>query len=146
MTSKQAAKLAVEQATFPLEQKIESLSRRNAELASKNKQALERIESLASELDLVNAIDLSCAKPAVIKPHLGNGKSESTAILLCSDWHVFETVDPETVNNRNSFSPAICQERVEKLAQKAVLLTEIHRHATKVDTLVVALLGTSSTA
>jgi len=25
-------------------------------------------------------------------------KTESTAILICSDWHIEETVNPDTVN------------------------------------------------
>jgi hypothetical protein len=38
---------------------------------------------------------------------------EGTAIIMASDWHVEETVDPSTVNNVNEYNPEIAKRRSE---------------------------------
>lgn len=66
---------------------------------------------------------------------------EATAILVLSDWHWGERVDPTTVNGMNEFSPSIARKRADQVFQRAVMLLDQARHLTKVNTLVVALLG-----
>jgi len=52
-----------------------------------------------------------------------------------------ESVDPETVNGKNRFNPAICAERVATLAHKIQTMVEIFRGSTTIDSMVLALLG-----
>lgn len=65
----------------------------------------------------------------------------ATAVLVLSDWHVEETVRPETVNGLNEFNLQIAAERIERTFQKAVMLLEDARQLADIRTLVVAALG-----
>lgn len=70
-----------------------------------------------------------------------SGKSDATAVLVLSDWHWGERVDPSTVNGLNEFNPQIAHERAVRVFQGAVRVIEVARKLCQIDTLVVALLG-----
>lgn len=67
--------------------------------------------------------------------------SEAVAFAIASDWHVEETVDPKTVNHLNEFNLDIADERIANFFRRVVKLTEIQRAGTRIDTLVLALIG-----
>jgi hypothetical protein len=65
-----------------------------------------------------------------------NNKSTAVAFALASDWHVEETVDPDSVNGLNEFNLKIAEQRIEKFFRTTVKLTEIERAGADIDTLV----------
>jgi hypothetical protein len=67
--------------------------------------------------------------------------SESVATVMLSDWHVEETVKSVTVNGLNRFDLKVAERRIHKLLENVLRLLELSRRGTKVDTLVVQLLG-----
>lgn len=67
--------------------------------------------------------------------------TESVAVVLASDWHIEERVKPETVNGLNNFGIKIARTRVEQFFVNTLKLVEKEQNATKIDTLVLALLG-----
>jgi hypothetical protein len=67
--------------------------------------------------------------------------SESTAFVLASDWHAEENVRPETINGRNSFNLAIAKRRIQRFYENVVYLIELQRKGTRIDNLVLCLLG-----
>jgi hypothetical protein len=80
-------------------------------------------------------------KTFTIKSKDKKGTSESTAFLICSDWHCEQRVDPATVSDLNEFNPTICNTRVETLFRKTVDFIKMYQQDTDIDTLVLALLG-----
>jgi hypothetical protein len=101
--------------------------------------ALSQIDELEGKLELVKRIgEISTFE---IKPRKSSGDSESVAVLLCSDWHVEENVDKNSVNGLNEYSPAIARQRAKGLFQSTLRLIGILQNGTKIDTLVLALLG-----
>lgn len=68
-------------------------------------------------------------------------QSQSTAVAVASDWHIEEHVDPKTVNGVNEFNLEIADRRATKFFQNVLALTEMCRTKTRIDTLVLALLG-----
>jgi len=72
---------------------------------------------------------------------LKKGDGASTAILVLSDWHYEENVDPATVNNLNNYSPKIATARIQRVWQNTAMLVDFARKFTKIDELVVAILG-----
>lgn len=74
-------------------------------------------------------------------PFKDKNKSQSTAIVLASDWHLGEVVEADTVNHLNEFNYSISIKRVQKFFQSIVKLVEIERTGTEIDTLVLALIG-----
>lgn len=71
-----------------------------------------------------------------------NGKANSsTAILVLSDWHVEETVDPQTINGLNKYDLKIAETRIAAVISKFLLLLESWRKTWPINDLVVGLLG-----
>lgn len=76
-----------------------------------------------------------------IKPRGKGQGSESTALLIASDWHCEEVVDAGTVSGLNSYSPRIAQDRSASFWRHGLQLVEMARSRSRVDTVVVGLLG-----
>jgi hypothetical protein len=74
-----------------------------------------------------------------LKPIKAGGNP--TAILELSDWHFGETVDPNTVNGMNEFTPVIAEKRAKNLFERAAMMLDFTSRFAKTETLVVALLG-----
>jgi hypothetical protein len=66
---------------------------------------------------------------------------EATAIIVATDWHSEETVDPRTVNGENKFNLSIADKRIQQLWDKAILLTESERQLSRIDHCLLAGLG-----
>lgn len=123
----------------------ELTGRRHAKtISDKQKEAtrlLNIIDEQQKQLEVALAISGEKANIAKI-PQIKSGKGGSaTAFAIASDWHVEETVNPESVNGLNAYNLTIAQDRVRQFFQKTIRLTEIQRAGTKIDTLVLALLG-----
>lgn len=71
--------------------------------AAKRREEKEREESERLEVELGTLLDAQRpVNPIVITPQNGS-KSEGTAVLVASDWHIEEPVDPKTVNDKNAY-------------------------------------------
>ena len=103
--------------------------------------AVSRITQL--EKDLENSIGVKKLnfETYKIKPSLIKGQSESTAVVLLSDWHIDEIVKPQSVNFLNKFDDAIADARIQSTFQTIVKFCKLHQKETHIDTLVMALLG-----
>lgn len=85
----------------------------------------EEVESLHHELEqrrlqLESLLALDATRPVSIsarKRSPDNTQREACAVLLCSDWHVEEKVDPVTINSLNEYDPIIAESRIEKLGE-----------------------------
>lgn len=72
---------------------------------------------------------------------VSDNQSEATAVVLASDFHLEETVRSETVNGLNKFDLKIAERRVQEFFQNTLKLVQKEQHSTKINTLVLALLG-----
>lgn len=113
--------------------------KQSASLKKKHEVALEKIDELEDELELIKQIQEFSTY--TIKPRKHSRASESTAVLLCSDWHVEEIVDKNSVNGLNEFNPTIARQRAESLFTSTLRLIQILGNGTEINTLVLALLG-----
>lgn len=115
--------------------------RTKSEAASERKKLLGIIDEQAHQLEVALAITNAKAGRVLNMPSIKSEKNDAVAFAIASDWHVEETVDPSTVNNLNEFSLDIAEKRIEQFFRRVVKITEIQRHGTKVDTLVLGLIG-----
>jgi hypothetical protein len=67
--------------------------------------------------------------------------SVATAVVLASDWHVGEMVDPKTIGNINEFNEKIAKERGMEFFQNVLRLVNIFEKDIKIEKLILALLG-----
>lgn len=93
---------------------------------------------LAAVLGVKDAIVGHAPKHVRVKQSRG---SESAAVLVASDWHIEERVDPKTVDGVNEYNLEISEARVEKFFQNGLSMLEMCRTRGSIDTLVLALLG-----
>lgn len=76
-----------------------------------------------------------------IKIEAESERGESTAVLVASDWHIEEKIDPKTVDGINEYNPKIAEERIKKFFQRGLSLVEMARTRSKIDKLILAVLG-----
>jgi hypothetical protein len=125
--------------TFERDRKIDKLSASEKASKAKYEEAKQYIDRLERERDAV--LEIQDYTPFEIKPKLPSGKSESTVVVLASDWHVEENVEEGQVNGLNKFNLDVAKKRSMQFFQGALRLTEIFQKDTKIDTMVLALLG-----
>lgn len=123
----------------------EATGRKHAKTISEKQREVARLIGVIEEQDkqLEVALSIAGTEPSpkkILKVKSGVGGS-AVAFAIASDWHVEETVDPKTVNGLNEFNLTIARQRVRLFFQRVVRMTEIQRAGTKIDTLVLALLG-----
>lgn len=105
------------------------------------------VDSLNTELDQTNArfeslLALSDADSRTrFKIKAKTKTSESVATVQLSDWHIEETVKAETINGLNEYNLKIAEQRIENLLGNILRLLELSRKGTRIDTLVVQMLG-----
>lgn len=115
-------------------------SRERASDNKKYKALLQKNDELKKELEASYQMK-AAIKPNSFEYKVSRNDSEATAVVLMSDWHVEEEVDPKTVNYLNKYTLEIAERRVTQLFQNTLKLVETQQHSVKIDTLVVALLG-----
>lgn len=107
---------------------------------AKYKAAIARIAELEERNELLLSLD--GRKPArPWNPAARKRGTHATAVMVLSDWHVEEVVDPAKVNGVNEHNLEIAEARARRTFERGMMLLDDARHLTKIDTLVVALLG-----
>lgn len=123
-----------------LERKLHAASDRTRSLRRLVRELHRKLDVAEQDLALVLEASRSDRPLAPIRPR-DRRRSEAAAVLLLSDVHIGETVDPDTVNGSNEYTPDIAEERLEQFFRSAadwVLELRAHR---KVDHVVLWLGG-----
>lgn len=111
-----------------------------AELKSKYRHALDRLDAATAEIEKSRAVSGIKARP--IKPLKRRGpRAQATAVLVCSDWHVEETVLPDDCRGLNEYTLSIADRRITQLAEKSAMLIEHEKHLTDIRRICVLALG-----
>jgi hypothetical protein len=105
----------------------------------KTKFLIGETERLQRELDAALSLRRYVKPRAIIKSASPGG--EATMIALASDWHVEERVRPAEVNGLNEYTLDIARRRADHFFSTTLRLVQIEQQNTRVDTLVLALLG-----
>lgn len=116
--------------------KAKSDARRQQVLYGELKKKYEELSAMAGIIDQVGSIET-----IKIEPSKGSGNTEAVALLVASDWHVEESVDPETVNGLNKYNLEISARRAEEFFRSGLKLTQIVQRDVHVGTIVLPLLG-----
>ena len=120
------------------------LARLRSELAtyrSRYKAALAQIDRERERGDsLLQLRGIQAAKRPLTKVVKGK-RHAATMVVLLSDVHCEERVDPRTVNGLNDFSLDVCQARLDELQERFFRLLEHERQLADIDRVVVWLGG-----
>jgi len=121
------------------DRKVKRLETSKKVTDKKYQEALKEIEILEKQRDAVKAIKE--VSTHTIQPKKRSGDSESTVVVLASDWHCEESIDPASVNGLNEYNLEIAQRRAEEFFRSALRLTQILQKDTRIDNMILALLG-----
>ncbi len=120
---------------------IQKMSSENSDVKKRLKITMDELEETRKELDVLTELDAYKPKNYSYSVKARSKDSESTAVMVASDWHVEEDVDPQVVNGLNEYNPLIAKERARKFFENGLKLIEIQRNGTKIDELILAVLG-----
>ena len=106
-----------------LESNHDKVKSEKLSLTKKNKLLRKQIEDLEKQIDLILWIKW---KPFKTKTFNIKTKTSSwaNAVLVASDWHIEERVDPTVVNWINEYSVDIAEKRSEKFFKNSLILLE----------------------
>lgn len=102
--------------------------------------AIKQIATLEEQIEIIYQTKDRITPPVYTYKPLTKD-TESVAVVLASDWHVEEQVKLEWTNGMSEYSTHIAAKCAEQFFQNTVKLLEKEGQATKIDTLVLALLG-----
>lgn len=83
-------------------------------------------------------------KPVVTKikgPKKKDKKTVASSVIIASDWHVEEIVEPAQVSGLNKYNPEIAKRRAEEFFRSAVRITDIFAAELSIDQYILGLLG-----
>jgi hypothetical protein len=106
-----------------LKRKIASQQGELRSLRSENTKLIKQIDKFVESLDSYSAISSFSDTVSLKKDkRVNKEKTEATAVICFSDWHVGENVVKKKTNGLNSYSPAIAKYRAEQCSRNAVTL------------------------
>jgi hypothetical protein len=101
----------------------------NAALRNENAHLRAELLEVQQQLGLTLALEEAKSRaglgPIQISP--SSKPNPAAFVQLCSDWHVGEVVDPDTVSGRNAYNPTVVKKRVSKLAEGGLWMIEAWR-------------------
>lgn len=119
--------------------KLKKLTESEGKQKKQIRALIEENEKLERDLEAVTELDAH--KPKLrIRKRKNVKKTESTFVVLASDWHVGKFVDPEVVPG-NEFNLQIARERVERFFQNTVKMLHAEQREVRIKKMVLALLG-----
>lgn len=116
---------ATPSARLEADRKIKATAHELGELRRKYDEALrqlERNEKMLTAMGVLgDSIDLF-----KIEPKLPSGTAEAVPVVVCSDWHIDETVTLAQSNGLNQFNRPVCDARVSRLFRSSLNLIKNH--------------------
>ena len=120
--------------------KVSRLSGAKKVTDKKYREALKEIARLEGEVDEVFKVKRTI-QTFRIKQTVSGESSEATPVILASDFHVEERVDPDTVSGLNEYNLDISKARATKFFQSIARLVVIFQKDTTIKRAIIGLLG-----
>lgn len=125
-----------------LESKIDDQKKEIARQRRSEAKAWKKVEELEQSLSRFAQVKPQDMKvPTWLKPKKSTNEHHGTPVLMLSDLHLDEVVDPLEMDGLNEYSREIAHDRLEKIVNGAVKLTKDYVAGITVDGIVVPLLG-----
>ena len=122
-----------------LERKLQLSRAENAKAKAVYKALQDKYHELQDQVGIMEQVGLPEINP--IKKKVSSGETEATVLMVASDWHVEEEVQPESVNMLNEYNLEISESRATRFFRGGLRLTEIVARDVKVTTILLPLLG-----
>ena len=126
-----------------LREQFKILSRESEVMRFEYAKLQSELESMTTKLVKYESFEtfIEHSQPTHIQYSDSGTPSESVAVLVASDWHIEETIEPETVNDLNKYDLDIATTRAQTFFQNGLKVLEMFRSKSNIKTLVFAILG-----
>jgi len=126
-----------------LDTKVKSLSKDKRELQKKYDELLKLFDQQKSQNSIIEefANNINSVEYEKICIKQDTCKSESTAVVLCSDLHYEEVVEKDKVDGLNEYNTKIAKQRLQKVFQNSLKLINMCRSSGNIEKLVLWLGG-----
>lgn len=125
------------------EQSVAKVKRELIVERSQRKQLQQDVELLLRQSEVMSTLADTAPEMyesfAPPEEHVSGG--EAAALLVLTDWHFEEKVDPSTLNDLNEFNPDIARTRLKTVVERFLTLLDSTRSMSNVKQLVFAVLG-----
>lgn len=88
-----------------------------ADIKRKNKELTADLAQAQDEFAILSGLHNRPIRPIVAPTKVGAKQRKGVPVLLCSDWHVEEPVDPKTVNDLNTYNLEIADRCIDRLSE-----------------------------
>jgi len=109
------------------------------ELKKHNKMLVEELSIAHKKVEYINSLNEKFHKPIAIKSN--SKSSQATSLLIFSDWHYEENVDPATINYKNEYNLKIAKKSGENSFANGLRLHEITAKEIRINDMIVGFLG-----
>lgn len=124
------------------ERKAKKLYRELATEKARREQLETELELLVAQSEVLETLDGSAKEMyETFEPEEAYSGGDATALLVLTDWHCEEKVDPSTINNLNEFNLDIAAKRVENCVQRFLSLLDSVRSISKIRRVAIPILG-----
>jgi DNA-binding Lrp family transcriptional regulator len=126
-----------------LDSKLKSISKEKRELQKKYDELLKIYDQAKNQNSVIEQFskNINLIETEKIYIEKDSEKSESTAIILCSDLHYEEVVESDKIDGLNEYNTDISKKRFNKLFQNSLKLIEMCRSSSNIEKLVLWLGG-----
>ena len=111
------------------------------DIENKYKKSLQVIKELKTTNVFASQIKDGTETFKISTSKSSGGKSEATAFLIASDWHMEEEVKKEKVNGLNEYNLTIASERAQYFFKNGLKLVNMNAKEVSIKEVVVALIG-----
>lgn len=136
-----ATELITETQADAARQREASLVRQLAAARAEVSRADATIETLNAALGVMREVETLTAPISIPRRERASGLREGCAVIMASDWHAGETVNPAQVFGRNEYNPDVFKVRAARMAAGAEWLIDLNAKAFRVRDAVVWLGG-----
>lgn len=96
-------------------------------LKAEKRELLHRLDAAHTALVAADELRSNARPPKPIKFKVSSHQRQAHPVLMCSDWHVGEAVDPGKVSGVNTYNPEVAKVRADRLGEAACWLIDHHR-------------------
>lgn len=120
---------------------LQRLRRQRDAAAAESQRLAEELGSLKRTLEVIDTLEGSRLEPPTWLSPAKPRQSAATLVVMLSDLHLDEVVNPEEVDFLNAYNREIAKMRLERWAQNVVKLARHHLNGVKYDGVVILLGG-----
>jgi hypothetical protein len=122
---------------------VHKMRRTIKDLKTRNRDLLEQVEIARERAEVACVLQQEPEQlvDPIVRRETRSGLREATAVVIASDWHIEESVRPETVAGRNQYNLLTARARARRFFSGIIWLLSFHSDGFQIKDMILGLLG-----